>query len=112
MLDGIKGFFEKFSFTDEDALDDRKPLTIRRPLIFCFKKVERYIKDKGYESLIVREDYNEIYFKRNECEITLLFLEDSEGKTLLSSHVSSEKINHSRKELKEIMKEMKGIFGE
>ena len=109
----FKKHFSKFSFTSEDSKDEAlKPIYLKGSLSLYFKKITEYLKRKeNISNLIIREDYNEIYYvENNDYEITLLFSQN-ENKTIISSHVKSRKIGQSYKKLISVLKETKTALG-
>lgn len=111
MFSSIKRFFEKFSFTDENDIPSRRPLVIKKPIGYCFNKINSYISNFNYKEFISRKDYNEIYFVDSKGnEVTLLLLENKGSETIISCHVASSSINTSSKKLIETMKEIKELF--
>lgn len=109
----FKKHFSKFSFTSEDSKDEvLKPIYLKGSLSLYFKKITEYLKRKeSISNLIIREDYNEIYYvENNDYEITLLFSQN-ENKTIISSHVKSKRIGQSYKKLISVLNETKTALG-
>ena len=111
MWDDFKGHFEKFSFTDPDQSNEKRhPIQSKKPITICYQKAKKWVEGrKDIEGLIISEDFHEIFFKDQKCEITIIFLELPSGGTLISSHVASNAINKSRKTLYNVLENVRKV---
>ncbi len=111
MFDSIKKIFEKFSFTDEESDDERRrPILVNLPVSYCFKAICDYTKGQPFTDVVIKEDFNEIYYVDGKDEISLILLANQEGKTIISCHVLSGRRGKSRAKLYETLKVIDGLL--
>ncbi len=103
--------FQKFSFSDPDAeKDEAKSILVVLSVGSCLAKLKTYLSSKDLKKLIINDEFNEIYYENNDCEITILLLANENSNTIISSHVASNKFNHSYKELVKTLSDLRELF--
>ncbi len=113
MLDWLKRVFEKFSFTDEESDNERRhPVLSERSLSYCYKTLSEYARSENHESVILKEEFHEIYFVEGKFEVTLILLSSPEGKTIVSCHVLASRRGKSRQKLYETLETVNGLLNQ
>jgi hypothetical protein len=86
------------------------PLTVKLTASTVFKEIKKYLNDSGYEEVVAREDYLDLFGVKNDFEISINIV-SSEGKSFISISCYCEKRRFTtKKTLINVYNELENLF--
>ncbi len=111
MFKGLSVFFETYSITSLDNKNEAlHPINVSCDIDTSIIKVKELLARNDFDDFIVDNNYKEIFAKNEKFEVTVSFIERTNGGTCIGMALFSPLYKRTKKILIELMQELSQTF--